>query len=68
MIDYSQKNHFEKKENRYKEQLLFSPYKHVIEEVKIIAGELKKRNCTHVVDFGCGNGRLTKKVERCCWM
>lgn len=59
MIDTRQKKHFEKKKNRYDEQLLATPLKHVVEETRYILDILKSNGITKVVDFGSGNGRLT---------
>lgn len=64
MIDIKQKIYFEKKENRYNEQLLTTPLQHVVVETGYILNELKKRNVTEVVDFGSGNGRLTIPLMR----
>jgi len=64
MIDIKQKIYFEKKENRYNEQLLITPLQHVVAETGYILNELKKRNITEVVDFGSGNGRLTIPLMR----
>lgn len=54
-----QEKYFEKKENRYNEHLLFSPPSHVVDEIQHIINGLKCRSINSVVDFGCGNGRLT---------
>ncbi len=59
MSTSSQRRHFEKKKNRYDEQLLSTPPRHVVEETEYMMSELSKRKIRRVVDFGSGNGRLT---------
>lgn len=61
-MNSTQKKYFDQRKNRYKERLLINPPQHVSEETNYIIKQLKERNCKHVVDFGCGNGRLTIRL------
>lgn len=55
----TQTEHFKMSEHRYDEQLLMHPPVHVADETERIISLLKKNNVKSVVDFGCGNGRLS---------
>lgn len=54
-----QTDHFKIDAHRYDEKLLQHPPVHVVDETKKIISLLKKKNVKTVIDFGCGNGRLS---------
>lgn len=59
MNDIIQRKYFDKKTNRYSENLLIKPPKHVSDETNTIINELAKQNVHTVIELGSGNGRLT---------
>lgn len=54
-----QKEHFKMMVHRYDEGFLVNPPIHVADETRGIITLLKEKHVQTVVDFGCGNGRLT---------
>lgn len=54
-----QTDHFKINAHRYDEKLLLYPPLHVADETKRIISLLKEKKVKTVVDFGCGNGRLS---------
>lgn len=54
-----QTDHFKIDTHRYDEKLLLHPPLHVADETKKIISLLKKKDVKTVIDFGCGNGRLS---------
>lgn len=54
-----QTDHFKVNENRYDERLLMRPPLHVLDETERIISSLKEVKAKTVIDFGCGNGRLS---------
>lgn len=59
MIDKKQANHFNEISHRYNEDFLVDPPKHTKTEIGNIITEIEKRKIDSVIDFGCGNGRLS---------
>lgn len=54
-----QSEHFRVASHRYDENLLVNPPLHVADETRRIVTFLTEKRAQTVIDFGCGNGRLT---------